>query len=187
MIPFDPQRAKRNRLANYSVFSVDELRMPDEGKPVAGPYHVMQMNDWVAVVALTPEEKVVLVRQYRVGVESYTLEAPGGVIDKGEAPIEAAERELFEETGYKGTITPLGWVYPNPALQDNKAYLFLATDAKKVAEATFDGQGEYCETVVLSKHELKAEIAAQNISHVIALAALSAGLNMPLVLGGAEA
>jgi ADP-ribose pyrophosphatase len=66
------------------------------------PYYSLKLPDYAAVVALTEEQRVVIVRQYRPAVEHHTLELPSGLVDAGETPLEAARRELLEETGYQG-------------------------------------------------------------------------------------
>jgi len=70
---------------------------------------------------------VLLIRQYRFGIEEFTLEIPGGMCDPGESPLKAAERELSEETGHRAnSMAEIGWVHPNPAIQSNRCYTFLA-------------------------------------------------------------
>ncbi|MGH7956877.1 MAG: NUDIX hydrolase, partial [Opitutaceae bacterium] len=81
---------------------------------------VINAPDWVNVVALTPDRHLVLVRQFRYGIDEFSLEIPGGVIDAGEDPVVAGIRELREETGYSGAPAKLlGIVRPNPAMQSN--------------------------------------------------------------------
>jgi 8-oxo-dGTP pyrophosphatase MutT (NUDIX family) len=169
---------------HFSVFDIEELA-PE--RPGARSFHVLRCRDWACVVPVTPEGNIVLVRQYRVAIGDLTLEPPGGVIEPGQTPAEAAARELLEETGYAGSIEPLGEVHPNPAILDNRTHLFIARNAVKVAEPTFDGHGERCETVVFSPEELQQAVQSGRITHVIGLAALSAALQVPLRLRtGAE-
>jgi ADP-ribose pyrophosphatase len=90
---------------------------------------VLEAPDWVNVVPLTEEGEVVMVRQYRVGRSEVTLEIPGGMRDPGDAdPAAAAQRELLEETGlWAGELRPIGCIAPNPAIQNNLCFSFLAT------------------------------------------------------------
>lgn len=163
---------------HYSVFSIDQLEQ-DNPRRV---YHVIRAPDWACVVPLTPQGGVVLVRQFRAGVEALTLEPPGGVIESGQSPEQAAGRELLEETGYSGRLESLGWVHPNPAILDNRVHLFIARDAIRVAEPCFDGQGESCETLVLSPQQVIEAMSQGGITHVIGIAALSAALSAPVAL-----
>jgi len=91
------------------------------------------------VVALTPDERIVLIRQYRFGLREVTLEIPGGLISPGESPQAAAIRELKEETGFEpGRIRLIGQVKPNPAFLDNTCYTFLVEDAQEAGRPDQD-------------------------------------------------
>lgn len=100
---------------------------------------VFEFRNWANVVALTKTNEVVLVRQYRHGVREALLELPGGVIDDGESPLEGARRELMEETGYSvGNIVEVGRIYPNPAIQENTLFCYLATGVEPTGSQHFD-------------------------------------------------
>ena len=112
-------------------FAVELLKYfdPTTGDPVKSTYHRLCCPDWISVFAVTKNNEFILVEQKRAGVQDFTLEAPGGVIDSGEDPKTAALRELEEETGYKcKEIVSLGSTYPNPALMNNKLHMFIALD-----------------------------------------------------------
>lgn len=102
------------------------------------PWYVLDYPDWCVVVALTEDQRLVLVRQWRHGAQSWSLELPSGVIDREDAdPMAAARRELLEETGHGGGA----WRYlyaghANPALQTNRLHVVLATGIRPVAPAT---------------------------------------------------
>lgn len=179
-MPPDPQPGS-TVAASFPVFEVREVTGPELHRP----HYVVGCSDWVAVVAVTADEQVVLVRQYRAGVSAFTLEPPGGVIEPGQTPLEAAQRELLEETGYAGPLVRLGRVRPNPALMTNHSHVYLARPVQKVAEPTFDGQGEHCEVVLIPVREISAAMSSGAITHVIGLAALSAALGIPVALGEA--
>src|SRR3954449_6816360 len=90
---------------------------------------VLETSDWVNVIGLTPAQEVVLIRQFRFGTQEVTLEIPGGLIDPVETALQAARRELREETGYEAARwTALGSIAPNPAFLRNRLYTFLAED-----------------------------------------------------------
>lgn len=100
---------------------------------------IFEFRSWANVVALTKDGEVVLVKQYRHGVEDVLWEFPGGVVEDGELPIEGAKRELMEETGYVSSQwIEIGKIYPNPALQTNTLYCYLALDAKNVNVQNLD-------------------------------------------------
>jgi ADP-ribose pyrophosphatase len=131
---------------------IDECELPN-GRMIDG--FVLEYGDWVTVVALTPEKQAVLVRQYRHGIQKTILEIPGGAMDAAdEDPIQAARRELLEETGYSGdTFIQIGKVCPNPANQTNSIHSFLALDVKKVAEQSLD-ETEDIEVVLMPLEEV---------------------------------
>ncbi|MEE8469237.1 MAG: NUDIX hydrolase, partial [Planctomycetota bacterium] len=130
---------------------------------------VLETRDWVNVVARTLEGSYLLVRQYRFGTERVTTEVPGGLIDPGEEPLDAARRELREETGYEAERwSSLGSVAPNPAVQDNRCYHFLAQGARCVGELEQDA-GEDLVVCTLSEAELRAAVASGEIDHALVL------------------
>ena len=100
-------------------------------------------GNWVNVIPLRHDGKVVLIRQWRFGIAAPTLEIAGGVVDPGETPFEAAQREMLEETGYRGARwTPLGAVHPNPAFMSNECSMFLAEGLEWVESPRGDGDEE---------------------------------------------
>ena len=118
--------------------------------------HLLEYNDEIMVFALTKNQEVVLIRQYRHGSQKAILELPGGSVDDGESPLEAAKRELMEETGYTSdTFIEVGHGSPNPAIYTNKIYSFLAMDAKQTGkQSAYDA-----ETIDVSLTALEEVIA----------------------------
>ncbi len=133
------------------IFSVVQaaLRSPASGREF--PFDILETPDWVNVIALTEAGRVLLIRQYRAGTRSITTEIPGGTVDPGETPRQAAERELSEETGYEaGKWEMIGRVEPNPAFQTNSTYTFLATHARRTGAQRLDDT----EMIEVEEHDL---------------------------------
>ena len=134
---------------------------------------VLETPDWVNIIALTPENRVVMVRQFRFGIAQITTEIPGGIVDPGETSGEAARRELMEETGYRSDEwVYLGAVQANPAFQDNLCHHWLARNVAQVAEPSF-GDGEDIVLFEMTLDEIKEEIHARRLLHSLALSALA--------------
>ncbi len=116
---------------------IDKCELPN-GKVIDG--FVLEYGDWATIVALTKQQEVVMVRQYRHGAQKVILELPGGAMEaEDESPMQAARRELLEETGYTSdTFIQIGCVSPNPANQTNLIYSFLALDAEEVSDQNLD-------------------------------------------------
>jgi 8-oxo-dGTP pyrophosphatase MutT (NUDIX family) len=128
-------------------------------------------GDWVNVIPLTTELEVVLVRQYRHGIDDITLEIPGGLIDPGESPLQAALRETQEETGYSGgTATLIGVVEPNPAFIDNRCHSFLLEGCRRTHELALD-EGEDIEVVTVPLTQIPQLIASGEIRHALVICA----------------
>ena len=103
----------------------------------------MDTNDWVIVLAVTKKKELVLVRQFRFGTEEFSLEPPGGVIEKGESPVLGGQRELLEETGFTGKkARVIGRVYPNSAIMSNRCHFLLVEEVEKTAAPSFDPHEE---------------------------------------------
>lgn len=127
-------------------------------------------RSWVNVVPVTPAGEILLVRQHRFGTDTVTLETPGGVMDAGEDPLEAARRELEEETGYRAkAFAPLPWFHPNPAIQDNRIHYFIAWDVEPAQVR--ERHPDPFESLVIELTPWRAAIAAVHsggISHSLA-------------------
>jgi 8-oxo-dGTP pyrophosphatase MutT (NUDIX family) len=134
------------------IFDVRRDRSRAESNGLEHDFHVLETRDWVNVVPITERDEVVLVRQFRHGIRELTLEVPAGVIDPADACAEvAARRELREETGYEGEVMrPLGVVHPNPAILNNRCFVFVARPVSLVGPPQWDGTEEIeVETVPL--------------------------------------
>lgn len=134
---------------------------------------VLESRDWVNVVALTSDNKIIVVRQHRFGTGRETTEIPAGIVEHGETSKEAAIRELQEETGYTtDNWKYLGYVEPNPAFIDNKCHHWVARDVVKTAPTSLD-LGENLTVSELTFEELRREIAEHRFRHSLAFTALA--------------
>jgi ADP-ribose pyrophosphatase len=185
MNPLQPwPRLRRGLEHDFRVIKVRQDVVADPRTGHEHPRVVIDSPDWVNIIAVTKDEQLVLIRQYRFGIAATTLEVPGGMVEPGEDPAEAAARELEEETGYvPGRVVRLGQVHPNPAIQSNRCHSFLALDCVKVHE----GKQDAGEDIVVELHPRSAVpqlILSGTISHSLVVVAfflehLNAGAASP--------
>ena len=165
----------RERAFQSRVFEVSRRRMEelgDGGDVKRGEFVRIEAPDWVNVVALTEDRQLVLIEQWRHGVDRVTLEIPGGMIDPGEDALAAARRELAEETGYSAdTWTRIGSIEPNPALQANRCHTFLAEGARRTQAPRFDGH-ERCRLILAPYDEAPRLVASGRITHALVVVGL---------------
>lgn len=171
MIKIWPTLSKK-QLLDLRIMTVHAV---ERESPITGKSHefyLFDSNDWINVVAVTPDERIIFVKQFRHGNEEITLEVPGGLVDPGEEPITAAGRELAEETGFTSKpLIEIGMVAPNPAIFNNECFTFLALDAVETVTQKFDTT-EDIEVVTLSMDEIKEKIKRREITHSLTLNAL---------------
>jgi 8-oxo-dGTP pyrophosphatase MutT (NUDIX family) len=154
------------------VFDVDGVHYRHPVRGTEREFIVVRPPDWVNVVAVTGDERLVLVRQFRFGIDGFSLEIPGGVMEAGEDPVAAGLRELREETGYAGkTARLLGSVHPNPAIQANRCHFVLVEDAARVHASEWDADEEI-EVTALPIEETLARARSGGITHALVLNAL---------------
>ena len=165
---------EEEHLQHCKVFDVHKATMesPLTGKP--HPFFRIESPAWVNVVALTAQEELVLIRQFRHGSRVVTLEIPGGLVDPGETPEVAGGRELLEETGYKaGRLESLGSLNPNPALFANRVHMQVALDCVQDREIQ-NTSTEHTMVELLPLAELPDVLRSGGIDHALVVAALYA-------------
>ena len=174
MTPTEPQLwtlVAKGESTDYQILRIREDTVADPRTGKTHPRVRIDAPDWVNVIALTPEGEVLLIRQFRAGIWANSLEIPGGMVDPGEAPLAAAARELEEETGFRaGSITPLGWCHPNPALQDNRMHSFLAENCRLVGAPHLD-EGEDISVERVERARIDELIREGQIRHALVLTA----------------
>lgn len=165
------KRIESEEVANCRIFKVRKDKCVRLNDGAEHQFFVLENTDWVNIIPVTTNNEVVLIEQFRHGIEAMTLEIPGGMVDDDEDPQFAAERELIEETGYKpGEIVFLGKSHPNPATHDNLVYHYLALDCEKVSEVKFDST-ESIVTSLVSIDEIPDLLANEKITHSLVVAA----------------
>lgn len=157
---------------DFRIFRARTLDVVDPRNGTPYVRTVLDAPDWVNVIPITAQRDAILVRQFRFGIWSNTLEIPGGILDPGEDALGAAARELEEETGFRATsIIPLGISHPNPAILCNRLHSFLAEGCSKVHEGRPD-RSEDIQVVLVPCSELPRLVREGALTHSLVLAAL---------------
>ena len=167
---------KKTRSVPNGDFRIFKIRTDTSVNPRTGKEHgfyVLESVNWVNVIAVTPDQKLVLVEQYRHGTNTVELEIPGGMMDPQETdPVATAVRELREETGYEGeNARVLGKIWSNPAIMSNRTYTVLIENCQLRHAVEFD----HCEdltTQLVPAAEVPQLVADEKIGHSLVVVAL---------------
>jgi len=162
-------------LADCKIFSVNKVLANSSGSAKkSSNFFTLNCGSWVNIIPLTEQRDVIMVEQYRHGIEELTLEIPGGCVDISDTDAGAAAmRELKEETGYEAQhFSFLGKNHPNPALQDNLCYTYLAEGVRQVEAPQFDNSGtEKINTRIVKLSDIGNLIREGVISHALVITA----------------
>ena len=160
-------------VGDFRIFKIrsDTCVNPRTGKE--HDFYVLDSVNWVNVIALTPDRKLVMIHQYRHGSGTVELEIPGGMMDPHETdPVVAAIRELREETGYEGeNARVLGKIHSNPAILSNATYTVLIENCHLKHGVEFD-HGEDLATQLVPVAEIPKLVADEKIGHSLVVVAL---------------
>jgi len=159
-------------LADNWLFRLRRERFRSRTSGKIHDYFVTHLADGVQAVAVTPDQHVVMVSQFRAGSRRDSLETPGGLLEPGEDPCAAGARELLEETGYAGDPPQLvGILWPNPALLSMRITTIVVHNARRIAEPRPD-QSEELAIEMVSVRDIPALIETGRIDHAVCVAGL---------------
>ncbi len=159
--------------ADYGIFQIQTQRKLSPRTGATHEAYVINTVDWVNVIALTPDDHLVMIEQYRHGTNTVELEIPGGMIDSTDkSPVEAGVRELREETGYAGEEPRIiGSISPNPAIMSNTCHTILVKNCRLLHPVQWD-HGEDLETRLVPVSQLRELMTSGKIRHSLVAVAL---------------
>jgi len=156
---------------SFRIGGLVHLRARSPRTGAVHDFYELRFPDWINVVPVTADGRVLLIRQFRAGTRQLTLEIPGGLVDPGETPLAAARRELREETGWDSDDwTALGAVLPNPAIQGNRCHTFLARGVVQAGPQALE-PAEDIEVLPVPLAEIPQLIASGAIDHTLVISA----------------
>ncbi|WP_028974745.1 NUDIX hydrolase [Spirochaeta cellobiosiphila] len=160
--------------SDFLTLRADSCELPNG--TLIDPCYVLEFPRWANVLPLTKDNQVILVKQYRHGVQETYLEIPGGIVEEGEDLLEGIKRELLEETGYSGgSFKQISAVAANPAVQNNMTYGFIATGLEKTHKLNLDDT-EDLELVLMPLEEFYDRFKKGEFVHSLLLNTIFYGL-----------
>lgn len=174
-VPSDPARWSRRgetTLLHTRIYDVTSVRYHHPVRDTEREFVVINPPDWVNILAVTPDHRLVLVNQFRYGIDAFSLEIPGGMMEAGEDVVTTGLRELREETGFTGSDARiLGQVHPNPAIQSNRCHFVVVENAVRAGETAWDADEEIAVSTA-PVEDVFAAARAGKITHALVLNAL---------------
>lgn len=167
-------RKNKKVLSSNRIFDVVSHETVSPDKKISGEFYSLETKDWVNVIAITARETVILVKQYRHGLNTMSLELPGGIVEISgqDRHLLAAQAELREETGYTSNKwTLLGKISSNPGIMNNYTYCYLAQNSEKTESLDFDPH-ESIESFEIPLKELPDLIRKEIIHHSLMIASI---------------
>lgn len=161
-------------LYDTSYFQLWSRRMRSPSGHFESDFFYIDAVNWVNVIAITSENEVVMVEQFRHGIQETSLEIPGGMLDADhEDPEEGARRELLEETGFAAQrMESLGFIHPNPAIQSNRNYSYFSENVTRVSSQQLD-IAEDIAVHLIPLAEIPGLIESHQITHALVVNAFA--------------
>lgn len=163
------QETSKELVLKSIIFKIFKVGFKSDKSGKSGFFDVIETRDWINIVPITKDQKVIMVKQFRFGSKEVTLEFPAGAMEVGENPLESAKRELLEETGSTGKVVASGTCKPNPAFLNNTCFHFVATDVEIHKEQCLDHYEEI-EMVQIPVNEIDGLMASGKINHSLSIA-----------------
>lgn len=163
---------KKTEIIDLHIFKAEKVIRRHPKWERSAEFTILNSKNWANIIPITENNEILLIEQYRQGIDKITIEIPGGLIESNELPIEAARRECIEETGYSSDteLIPIGMNYPNPAFLNNQCFSFAWFNVKKNYEQNFD-LNEEVNVLPTPIDKVKQMIKEGTINHSIILTA----------------
>lgn len=171
-MPVKWETVEKQLIDDYKIFNLELVRRYHPEWKREGKFVVLDSPRWVNIIPLTKDNNVVLIKQYRHGIDEITIEIPGGLVDNDETPLEAACRECTEETGYSSDVFAelLGENIPNPAFLNNRCWSYVWRNCERTQLQNLDGN-EQIDVIEVPLKKIRQMILDKEIQHSLVLTA----------------